>query len=154
MKLDKFRLIHSEMIEYYQRSEICIRELYSIACEYEGCEQVVDADWGDIFEVLDQLSLMTVNSKVIALEDMVLPHAEYMLQKRDYWLFECYLDIKIDKETQSITDINAIKNTVEDYGDISTVYELLRIARDKARTKLKAKQKRATAKASKKINND
>ena len=150
MKLDKFRLIHSEMIEYYQRTEICIRELYSIVCEYEGCEQAVDADWGDIFEVLDELDLMAENSKAIVLDDIVLPHAELMLQKRDYWLFECYLDIKLDKATQSITDVNAIKNIVEDYGDISTVCEMLLTARKKAREKLKAKKKRAEAKALKK----
>ena len=150
MKLDKFRLFHSEMIEYYQRSEICIRELYSIACEYDECEQKVDADWGDIFDVMDQLKIMKDSSKVLTFQDMLLPNTEYALQKRDYWLYDCYLDIVFDKTTHTTSDLDAIKRTAEDYSEISTIYAMLYSARDKARKKLAAKQKRAATFASKK----
>jgi len=90
--VDRFRMLHSEIIVYYQCIEYDMRRIYSAMCSddfEDSMYELSDKNWGVILNRLKKLD----NSD----GDPYFTKAEYDLldeirSRRNYWCHQCYLD--------------------------------------------------------------
>ncbi len=90
--LDKFRLLHSEIIEEYQCIEYDMRRIYSSMVDEdfeESMDELWDKNWGVILNRLKNLDKSDGNPYFSEDEYDLL---DEIRTRRNYWCHQCYLD--------------------------------------------------------------
>lgn len=90
--LDRFRKLHSEIIEYYQCIEHDMRRIYSAMCsdDFDDCmDELKELNWGVVLNKLRKLDNSDgdpyfTDDEYATLDDM--------RTQRNYWCHQCYLD--------------------------------------------------------------
>ena len=89
---DRFRLLHSEIIEYYQCIEYDMRRIYASmnSRDYdEVMKEIGELNWGVILNRLKKLDSSDGNPYFTEEEYMLL---DEIRGRRNYWCHQCYLD--------------------------------------------------------------
>ncbi len=90
--LEKFRLLHSEIIEEYQCIEYDMRRIYSSMVNEdfeESMYELEDKNWGVILNKLKKLDKSDGNPYFSREEYDLL---DEIRTRRNYWCHQCYLD--------------------------------------------------------------
>ena len=90
--LEKFRLLHSEIIEEYQCIEYDMRRIYSSMLNEdfeESMDELWDKNWGVILNKLKKLDKIDGNPYFSKEEYDLL---DEIRTRRNYWCHQCYLD--------------------------------------------------------------
>ena len=90
--IDRFRSLHSEIIQYYQCIEFDLRRIYSAMSSddfYDCMDELSDKNWGSLLNQLEELDYSD--------DDPYFSEEEYreldeMRSRRNYWCHQCYLD--------------------------------------------------------------
>lgn len=108
--INRFKLLHSEIILYYQCIEFDLRRIYSAMSSedfYDSMDELSDKNWGVLLNRLEELDYSD--------DDPFFSEEEYnqldkMRTRRNYWCHQCYLDFiyiqddwKQESKLQSLT---------------------------------------------------
>ncbi len=108
--INRFKMLHSEIIQYYQCIEFDLRRIYSAMSSedfFDSMDELSDKNWGVILNRLEDLDYSD--------DDPFFSEEEYeqldkMRTRRNYWCHQCYLDFiyiqdnwKLESKLQSIT---------------------------------------------------
>lgn len=90
--IEKFRLMHSEIIENYQCIEFDMRRIYSAMVEGDyddSMDELWDKNWGVLLARLKKLD-NSDGKPYISEKDYDL--LDEIRERRNYWCHQCYLD--------------------------------------------------------------
>ena len=90
--LERFRKLHSEIIEYYQCIEYDMRRIYSAMSseDFDDCmDELRELNWGVVLNKLKKLDNSDDNPYFTEDEYNTL---DDMRNQRNYWCHQCYLD--------------------------------------------------------------
>lgn len=90
--LEKFRILHSKIIEYYQCIEYDMRRIYAAMCDadFEEClDEIYEKNWGVILNELRKLD-HSDNNPYFSEDDYKL--LDEIRIRRNYWCHQCYID--------------------------------------------------------------
>ena len=90
--LETFRILHSEIIEYYQCIEHDMRRIYSIMCvdDYKECmDNLREKNWN---VVLKELKKLDNDNGDPYFSDDDYDLLDEIRTRRNYWCHQCYLD--------------------------------------------------------------
>ena len=114
MSIERFRILHSEIIEYYQCIEHDMRRIYSRMSvdDYKDCmNDMREKNWNTVLQELRKLD-NSDNNPYFSEEDYKL--LDEIRTRRNYWSHQCYLDfvyIQVNEHKQQ--DLVAL---LEDFG--------------------------------------
>lgn len=112
--IDRFRAMHSEIIEYYQCIEYDLKRIYSAMSseDFDDCMDMLEGNnWGMVLTRLKKLD----NSD----GDPYLSEEEYRLldeirDRRNYWCHQCYLDfVYIDDQREQDNRLSRLVRQLE-----------------------------------------
>jgi hypothetical protein len=90
--IDRFRSLHSEIIQFYQCIEFDLRRIYSAMSSddfFDCMDELSDKNWGTLLNRLEELDYSD--------DDPYFAEEEYreldeIRSRRNYWCHQCYLD--------------------------------------------------------------
>ena len=112
--IERFRAMHSEIIEYYQCIEYDLKRIYSAMSseDFDDCMDMLEGNnWGMVLNRLKKLD----NSD----GDPYLSEEEYRLldeirDRRNYWCHQCYLDfVYIDDQREQDNRLSRLVRQLE-----------------------------------------
>lgn len=125
MTLDQFRISHSLLIEHYQFIEMHMEGIYASLCScgfQDGLKDVERANLYKLFREIEEIERET-GSFVFSDEDREI--MKRIIQRRNYWVHNCYVDIVFDRKTGNIKKLSDIELLRTDVSEAESVRQRL-----------------------------
>ena len=134
MTMEKFRVMHSELIEHYQFIEHHLEGIYAMLCGksfFEGLEEVATSNLSQLRKAIGQLE-KEKGISVFASSDY--ERLEHIRKRRNFWTHNCYIDMVVDRKTGDPKDKDLIVKMLKDMQDAVRLREDLYQVKDTLRT--------------------
>ena len=103
--LERFQILHSEIIQYYQLIENDMRRFFAVISDSDYTETMEELGTKNWSEVLNRLRKLDNSDGRPFLEESEYDLFEEIRPRRNYWCHQCYLDfayIRDDNERNAL----------------------------------------------------
>lgn len=99
MTLEKFRILHSTLIEHYQFIETHLEEIYAAVCGKPLLEGLKDVEKDGMSGILGDILHVERERKIDVLSDEECDRLRQLFQRRNFWCHSCYCTLAFDLKT-------------------------------------------------------
>ena len=114
MTLEKFRIIHSTLIEHYQFIESHLEGIYAAISDKTLIEGLKEVEKDGLTGVLREIKQAEKEKKITVFSDDAYIELRKLFQRRNVWCHSCYLEIAFDMETGGPARIQDAQQMMED----------------------------------------
>ena len=125
MTMEKFRMMHSLLIEHYQYIEHHLEGVYALLCGksfYEGLEEV---ETSNIKRLIQEIKRMEQEKSVSIISAADYEKLEDIRKRRNFWCHNCYIDMVVDVKTGNPKKVEFINKLIADMCDAEQLRESL-----------------------------
>lgn len=90
MTLEKFRIMHSELIEHYQFIEMHLEGIYALLCGKSFVDGLSDVETRNIAYLTNEIKRMELEMGVSIISGDEHEKIESARLRRNYWCHDCY----------------------------------------------------------------
>lgn len=101
MTLEKFRILHSTIIEHYQFIELHLEGLYAAACGKGFVAGLEDVEKSNIGRLMREIKRLENEKQIHLLSEADHQTLERIYLRRNFWCHNCYVDMVFDRKTQA-----------------------------------------------------
>lgn len=110
MTLEKFRLMHSELIEHYQFIEHNLEGIYAVICKKDFVSGLEDVVKSNIGRIVHEIKKIEKEENLSIISQDIYERIESAMERRNFWCHNCYVDMpfKNNHEPKKQEDINRL----------------------------------------------
>lgn len=117
MTMEKFRVMHSELIEHYQFIEYHLEGIYATLCGKSFVEGLEDVETSNLSQLRKAISKLEKEKGISVLTSSDYEKLEYIRKRRNFWTHNCYIDIVVDYKTGDPKDKEFVMKMLQDMQD-------------------------------------
>ena len=114
MTLEKFRIVHSTLIEHYQFIETHLEEIYAAVCGKPLLEGLKDVEKDGLSGILGDILRVERERKIDVLSDEECEQLRQLFTRRNFWCHSCYCQLAFDLKTGGPARITDAQQMLED----------------------------------------
>ena len=114
MTLEKFRILHSTLIEHYQFIETHLEEIYAAVCGKPLLEGLKDVEKDGLTGILQDILRIEREKKIDVLSDEECEQLRQLFVRRNFWCHSCYCALPFDLKTGGPARITDARQMLED----------------------------------------
>ena len=99
MTLEKFRILHSTLVEHYQFIEAHLEGIYAAVSGKTLLEGLKDVEKDSIHRILTAIKKAEKEKNIVVFTEEEYERIEYILTRRNFWCHNCYYDLVFDRKT-------------------------------------------------------
>lgn len=110
MTLEKFRLIHSELIEHYQFIEHNLEGIYAVICKKDFISGLEDVEKSNIGRIEHEIKKIEKEENLSIIPQKIYEQIENAMERRNFWCHNCYVNMtfKTNGDPKKQEDINRL----------------------------------------------
>lgn len=110
MTLEKFRLMHSELIEHYQYIELHLEGIYATICENGFISGLKEVEKSNIGRLVREIKKTETEQNTSIISQDIYERINKAMERRNFWCHNCYVDMtfKTNGEPKKQEDINSL----------------------------------------------
>lgn len=119
MTLEKYRRIHSMLIEQYQWIEFDLEGLYATICDEPFCEALREIEKDSIGGVVREIKKIEREKNITVFSEEEYQELDHLRERRNFWSHVCYTEA-YDKKTGApgnapllLTDLEKAKSVLK-----------------------------------------
>lgn len=123
MTLEKFRLIHSELIEHYQFIEHNLEGIYAIICKKDFISGLEDVEKSNIGRIVNEIMRIEKEENLSIIPQEIYEQIGNAIERRNFWCHNCYVDMtfKLSGELKKQEDINRLISDMRDAEELRKI---------------------------------
>ena len=125
MSIEKFRLLHSTIIEHYQFIEFHLEGLYAKICEKDFVAGLDDVKKTNIHRILQEIRKIEKEEQVSIFSVLEYERIEKICERRNFWCHNCYTDFVFDRKTGDLKNSKDKLILIEDLKEAELVRNML-----------------------------
>lgn len=125
MTLDKFRIMHSELIEHYQFIEMHLEGIYACLSGKPFVEGLEDVATSNITQLVHEIKRLEKEKIISAIPAGYYDRIEVMRLRRNFWCHDCYTKMVFDSKTEAPKKEKDRKSLIDDLYEAENLREEL-----------------------------
>lgn len=125
MTQDKFRVLHSTLIEHYQFIENHLAEMSAFLSGKRFYEGLVDVERYNISRLIKIIQSQETSLKKRVIADETYEELEKLCQRRNFWVHDCYYNMAFDRKTGGPKKEYNIRQLYQDIQDAEIMRDFL-----------------------------
>lgn len=114
MTINEFREKHSYLIEQYQYIEWNLEGIYAFICKKRFLEGLKDVERTNPYRLLVEIEKIEQETKCPVFTDGERQSLRTVIQRRNYWVHNCYIEILFERKTDNIKKQSDIDELIND----------------------------------------
>ena len=114
MTLEKFRILHSTLIEHYQFIESHLEGIYAAVCDKSLADGLNDVKRDGLAGILQDISHQERVKNLQVFDDRQEDQLRELFQRRNFWCHSCYLELPFDLKTGGPANVLDAQQMLED----------------------------------------
>lgn len=99
MTLEKFRILHSTLIEHYQFIEAHLEGIYACISGKTLVDGLKDVERDGMNRIIKEIKALEERKDLSVFSDDEYAQLQEILQRRNFWCHNCYYDLVFDRKT-------------------------------------------------------
>lgn len=125
MTLEKFRTIHSTLIEHYQFIEAHLEGIYAAASEKGLLKGLEDVEQDSINRIIYEIKNVEKEKSLPLFTNEEYSKIHRVSQRRNFWCHNCYFDLAFDSKTGGLKKAEDVKQMMNDLCEAEELREFL-----------------------------
>lgn len=125
MTMEKFRMMHSLLIEHYQYIEHHLEGIYALLCGKSFLAGLEEVETSTINRLIQEIKRLEHENGVSIISVSDYEKLEYIRKRRNFWCHNCYVDMVVDVKTGNPKSADFIKTLIADVRDAEQLRENL-----------------------------
>lgn len=117
MQLERFRIVHSTLIEHYQYIELHLEGIYAAVCSKPLLEGLKEVEKDGLAGILRDILRIEREKKIDVLSDAECDQLRKLFQRRNFWCHSCYYDLAFDRITGGLANLEDAQLLYRDLQD-------------------------------------
>jgi len=122
LTIDKFRIIHSTLIEHYQFIEFHLEGIYAKIGKKDFYSGLKDVEKSNLSQLVQNIRKVEEERKISIIPKSEYERIEYARTRRNFWCHNCYVDMVFDRKTGVPKDLNVL---MEDFYEAESLRDAL-----------------------------
>ena len=114
MTLEKFRILHSTLIEHYQFIESHLEGIYAAVCDKSLADGLNDVKRDGLAGILQDIRHQERVKNLQVFDDRQEDQLRDLFQRRNFWCHSCYLELPFDLKTGGPANVLDAQQMLED----------------------------------------
>jgi hypothetical protein len=114
MTLEKFRILHSTLIEHYQYMEGHLEGLYAVVSEKDFSDALKDVEKDGLAGILRDILRLEREQGIDVLSDEECAQLQDVFTRRNFWCHNCYFDMVFDRQTGGPAKVRDVEQLLQD----------------------------------------
>ena len=114
MTLEKFRILHSTLIEHYQFIESHLEGIYAAVCDKSLADGLNDVKRDGLAGILQDIRHQERVKNLQVFDDRQEDQLRDLFQRRNFWCHSCYLELPFDLKTGGPANVLDARQMLED----------------------------------------
>ena len=114
MTLEKFRILHSTLIEHYQFIESHMEGIYAAVCDKSLADGLNDVKRDGLAGILQDIRHQERVKNLQVFDDRQEDQLRELFQRRNFWCHSCYLELPFDLKTGGPANVLDAQQMLED----------------------------------------
>lgn len=114
MTLEKFRVLHSTLVEHYQFIELHLEGIYAAISRKTFSEALKDVEKDGLGGILKDILWLERKEKVDVLTDEECDILREIFERRNFWCHSCYTELAFDRKTGGPAKVQDAQKMLED----------------------------------------
>ena len=114
MTLEKFRILHSTLIEHYQFIESHMEGIYAAVCDKSLADGLNDVKRDGLAGILQDIRHQERVKNLQVFDDRQEDQLRDLFQRRNFWCHSCYLELPFDLKTGGPANVLDAQQMLED----------------------------------------
>ena len=114
MTLDKFRILHSTLVEHYQFIEVHLEGIYAAVSNKSFAEALKDVEKDGLGGILRDIQWLERKKKIDVLTDEECDRLRHIFERRNFWCHSCYTELAFDLKTGGPAKVQDAQRMLED----------------------------------------
>lgn len=99
MTLERFRILHSTLIEHYQFIEAHLEGIYAAVSGKPLLRGLKDVEKDSIHRILKAIKKIESEKAIVVFTEEEYGYITQILERRNFWCHNCYYDLVFDQKT-------------------------------------------------------
>ena len=125
MTLEKFRILHSTLVEHYQFIEAHLEGIYAAVSEKSFTDALKDVEKDGLGGILRDIQWLERKKKIDVLSDEECERLREIFERRNFWCHSCYFEMVFDRETGGPAKVRDVQQLMGDLKAAQQWRELL-----------------------------
>ena len=125
MTLEKFRILHSTLVEHYQFIEAHLEGIYAAVSEKSFTDALKDVEKDGLGGILRDIQWLERKKKIDVLSDEECDRLRENFERRNFWCHSCYFEMVFDRETGGPAKVRDVQQLMDDLKAAQQWRELL-----------------------------
>ena len=114
MNLEKFRILHSTLIEHYQFIEAHLEGIYAAVSNKSFAEALKDVEKDGLGGILRDIQRLERKEQIDVLSDEACDQLRDVFERRNFWCHSCYFEMVFDRQTGGPAKVRDVQQLLED----------------------------------------
>ena len=125
MTIDKFRIMHSTIIEHYQYIEHHLEGIYASICGKEFIIGLDDVEKCSINRLIQEIRRIEEEKQITIFSDWDYKKLEYIRLRRNFWCHNCFIDMVFDGNNSAPKKKEDVKLLIDDMKEAEVLRDIL-----------------------------
>lgn len=114
MTLEKFRIMHSSLIEHYQFIEAHLEGIYASLSGKSLIAGLKDVEKDSMNHIIKQIKILEKQNSFSVFTDDEYMQLQHILRRRNFWCHNCYYDLVFDRKTGDLQKVEVVQSMLHD----------------------------------------
>ena len=114
MTLEKFRILHSTLIEHYQFMEAHLEGIYAVLSDKPFAVGVQEVEKDSLSGVVREIRELEKEKGIQVFTGAQYDQLRQIIQRRNFWCHCCYFEMAFDMETGGPAKVRDVQALLED----------------------------------------
>ena len=114
MTLEKFRILHSTLVEHYQFIEAHLEGIYAAVSNKDFAEALKDVEKDGLGGILRDIQRLERQKSIDVLTDEECEQLKELFERRNFWCHSCYFEMVFDRQTGGPAKVRDVQQLIED----------------------------------------
>ena len=127
MQLERFRIVHSTLIEHYQFIEAHLDGIYAAVSDKPFSVGVKEVERDSLSGVVREIQDLEREKKIKIFTEDEYNHLRMIIERRNFWCHCCYFELSFDREGGGLARVRDVQTLIQDTENAEAWRERLRI---------------------------
>lgn len=114
MTLDKFRILHSTLIEHYQFMEAHLEGIYAAISGKPFLDGIQEIEKDSLSGVVREIKDVEREKNIQIFSEDTYTQLRKIIERRNFWCHCCYFEMSFDRETGGPAKVRDVQSLFED----------------------------------------
>jgi len=114
MTLEKFRILHSTLVEHYQFIEAHLEGIYAAVSEKSFADALKDVEKDGLGGILRDIQWLERKKKIDVVTDEECEQLKEVFDRRNFWCHSCYFEMSFDRQTGGPAKVRDVQQLLDD----------------------------------------